>query len=58
MFLENLTFTEKIQTEGSTKHNLTSQYVSLEWCNNSTEYGKSVTDYSDPLPPQRRGILY
>jgi hypothetical protein len=30
MFLENLTFTEKMQTAGGTKHNLTSQYVSLE----------------------------
>jgi hypothetical protein len=47
-----------MQTAGGTKHNLTSQYVSLEWCNNFTDYGKSLEDYSDPLPPQRRGILY
>jgi len=30
MFLENLTFSKKMQTEGGTKHNLTSQYVSLD----------------------------
>jgi len=30
MFLENLTFTEKMQTAGGTEYNLTSQYVYLE----------------------------